>query len=175
MVKGVFCQRKNFDWKEKLHARCTAIPGNTSGFATLVKKEFLTHCFLHRHALEKNTLPTTLRKVLFTAIKIINFIRSVSLNHRIFKTFCHQMLAEYEGLLYNTEVRWLSRGQVSKCLFELTAEVSLFLKENENPFLEHFGRKDFIHGLAYLADIFNHMNETHLSIQCPEVTIMGAT
>jgi hypothetical protein len=50
-----------------------------------------------------------------------------------------------------------------------------FLKEKENPLLEHFERKDFIHGLPYLADILNHMNEIHLSIQCPEVIIMDAT
>jgi hypothetical protein len=60
-------------------------------------------------------------------------------------------------------------------VLELRAEVSLFLKENENSLLEHFGRKDFNHGLAYLADIFNHMNEIHLSIQGPKVTIMDAT
>jgi hypothetical protein len=85
------------------------------------------------------------------------------------------MGAEYAGPLYNTDVRWLSRGQVLKRLFELRAEVSLCLKENENQLLEHSGRKDFNHALAYLADIFNHMNEIHLSIQGPEVTIMNAT
>jgi hypothetical protein len=41
--------------------------------------------------------------------------------------------------------------------------------------LEHAERKDFIHGLAYLEDIFYHMNEINLSIQDPEVTIMDAT
>jgi hypothetical protein len=41
--------------------------------------------------------------------------------------------------------------------------------------LEHVERKDFIHGLAYLADIFNHMKEINLSIQGSEVTIMDAT
>jgi hypothetical protein len=41
--------------------------------------------------------------------------------------------------------------------------------------LEHFGRKDFIHGLAYLEDIFNHVNEINLSIQGPEFTIIDAT
>jgi hypothetical protein len=41
-------------------------------------------------------------------------------------------------------------------LFEVRAEVSLLLKEKEkvNPLLEHFERKDSIHGIAYLADIF---------------------
>jgi hypothetical protein len=41
--------------------------------------------------------------------------------------------------------------------------------------LEHVERKDFIHGLAYLADIFTHINEINLSIQGPEDTIMDAT
>jgi hypothetical protein len=78
-------------------------------------------------------------------------------------------------LFYHIEVCWLSRGQVLKYLFELRAEVSLFLKEKENPLLEHFERKDFIHEVANLADIFNHMNEINLSIQGPEVTIIDAT
>jgi hypothetical protein len=43
------------------------------------------------------------------------------------------MGTEYEVLLNHTEVRWLSRGQVLKHLLELRAEVSLFLKEKENP------------------------------------------
>jgi hypothetical protein len=85
------------------------------------------------------------------------------------------MGAEYKGLLYYTDVHWLSRGQVMKRLFELRAEVSFVLKEKENPLLEHNERKDIIHGLAHLADIFNHMNELNLSIQGPEVTIMDAT
>jgi hypothetical protein len=68
------------------------------------------------------------------------------------------MGAEYEVLLHHTEVHWLSRGLVLEHLFKLTAEVSLFLKQKEIPLLEHFERKDFIHGVDYLADIFNHMN-----------------
>jgi hypothetical protein len=35
------------------------------------------------------------------------------------------MGTEYEVLLYCTEVRWLSRGQVLKHLFELRAEVKV--------------------------------------------------
>jgi hypothetical protein len=37
----------------------------------------------------------------------------------------------------------------------------------ENPLLKQLVRKDFIHGLAYLADIFNHVKELYLSIQGP--------
>jgi multisubunit Na+/H+ antiporter MnhE subunit len=64
--------------------------GNISGFATLVKKEaphVITHCYLHRHALATKILPTTLKEVLSTAIKVINFIRSRSQNCQIFKIY----------------------------------------------------------------------------------------
>jgi hypothetical protein len=61
--------------------------GNISVFTTLVKKEaphvIVTHCYLHRHALE-----TALKEVLSTVTKVNNFIRSRSLDHCIFKTFC---------------------------------------------------------------------------------------
>jgi hypothetical protein len=113
-----------------------------------VKKEaphVVTHCYLHRHELATKPLTTTLKEVLSTAIKLINFIRSRSLNHHIFKIFCQEMAAEYEWPLYHTEDFWLSRGQVLKRVFELRAEVSLFLKEIEKPLLEQFEKTDFIH------------------------------
>jgi hypothetical protein len=73
--------KKNFDWNEKLHNLCTdRVPemlGNTSGFATLAKKEashvVVTHLLLDRHALATKTLPTTLKEVLSRAMKVINF------------------------------------------------------------------------------------------------------
>ncbi|XP_042210759.1 protein ZBED8-like [Homarus americanus] len=140
--------------------------GNTSGLAALVKKEapqvIVTHCFLHRHALASKTLPAILKEVLSTGVKVVKFIRARAVNHRVFKRFCQEMGAEYEVLLYHTEVRWLSRGQILKRLIELRAEVSLFLREKESPLSEQFDSEEFIHGLAYLA------------IEGPGVTIMDA-
>ncbi|XP_042203602.1 protein ZBED8-like [Homarus americanus] len=89
--------------------------------------------------------------------------------------FRQEMGAEYEVLLYHTEVRWLSRGQILKRLIELRAEVSLFLREKESSLSEQFDSEEFIHGLAYLADIFGHMNEVNLAIHGPKVTIIDAT
>jgi hypothetical protein len=81
-----FFTKQNFDWKEKLHTLCTdgapAMLANTSGFATLVKKEaphfVVTHCFLHRYSLETKTLPTILKEVVSTAISHQLYQKQVS-------------------------------------------------------------------------------------------------
>ncbi|CAG9562242.1 unnamed protein product [Danaus chrysippus] len=182
MIKKFFIAQ-NVDWKTKLGSICTdgapAMLGNTSGFAALIKKEcphvIITHCVLHRHALASRTMPTFLKEVMSTCVKIINFIRARALNHRLFKKLCQEMGSEHEVLLYYTEVRWLSRGQVLKRLFELREEVLLFLKNKENSLYEYLEREDFVEGLAYLADIFTHLNEINLSLQGFAVTIVDAS
>ncbi|VVC41301.1 Hypothetical protein CINCED_3A022759 [Cinara cedri] len=127
-----------------------AMLGKSSGFTALIKKEILdiiTHCFLHRHALTSKTLPTDLKEIMTITVKIVIFIRARALNHR------------HEVLLYHTEVRWLSRGQVMKRVYELRKEISFFLVERQSSLAKHFNNIEFIHGLAYLTDIFNHLNE----------------
>ncbi|GBP96598.1 Protein ZBED8 [Eumeta japonica] len=181
MIKKFFIAQ-NVDWKTKLGSICTdgtpAMLGNTSGFAALIKKEcshvIITHCVLHRHALASRTMPTFLKEVMSTCVKIINFIRARALNHRLFKKLCQEMGSEHEVLLYYTEVRWLSRGQVLKRLFELREEVLLFLKTKKIHCMNIL-KEDFVEGLAYLADIFTHLNEINLSLQGPAVTIVDAS
>ena len=108
-------------------------------------------------------------------IQIVNFKRNRALNHRLFKKLCQDIGAEFELLLYHTEERWLSRGRVLMRVFKLKTEVLLFLKERDNPLFQHFERNDFLYQLAYLADIFDHINNVCLSIQGPDITIMDAT
>lgn len=96
------------------------------------------------------------------------------MNLCLFKRFCQEMGTEYE--VFCTTRRFVGlKGQVLKCFFELREEVSLFLKEEEIPLLKQFERKDFIHGFAYLADIFNHTNKVNFAVQGPKVTITDAT
>ena len=61
-------------------------------------------------------------------VKCINQIRSRGLKHRRFRAFLEEMESEYEDVLYFTEVRWLSRGNVLKRFFELRSEVKAFME-----------------------------------------------
>ena len=177
-----FFVQENFDWKAKLLSICTdgapAMLGNTSGFTSLVKKEApqisVHHCFLHKHALAAKTLPIYLSSILSTSVKVVNFIRARALNHRIFKSFCEAVGAEHQVLLYHTEVRWLSRGRILTRLFKLRTEVSIFLTEKKSDLSKEFDHVDFVHGLAYLADIFEEMNKVNLSIQGHDVYVIDA-
>ncbi|KAK4327553.1 hypothetical protein Pmani_001960 [Petrolisthes manimaculis] len=146
-----------------------AMLGNKSGFATLVKAEephvTVTHCVLHRHALATKTLPEKLKNVLSIVVRAVNFIRERALNHRLFVSFCEEIGAEHSVLLYHTEVRWLSSGRVLTRVFELHEEIKQFLRNQDSDIADHFENREFILSLAYLADVFKHLNELNISIQ----------
>ena len=146
-----------------------AMLGNKSGFASRVKEEVphitVTHCMLHRHALVAKSLPEKLKKVLSIAVSVVNYIRGNALNHRLFKAFCNEVGAKHSILLYHTEVRWLSRGRVLTRVFELRKEIEMFLKQRGSSLVVHFESEDFILSLAYLSDIFTHLNDLNTSIQ----------
>ena len=77
-------------------------------------------------------------------------------------------------LLYHSEVRWLSRGEILEQLQELKQEVSIFLKNKNSPLAEKIESESFLYGLSYLADIFGHINNVNRAMQGPVVTIMDA-
>ena len=122
--------------------------GNKSGFAALVKKEApnvtVTHCMLHRHAFAAKGLPLTLKEVLSYCVKMVNFMRSRSIIHRVFKALCRELGSDHEVLLCHLEVRWLSRGEILKQLQELKQEVSLFVKSKNSPLAEKIESESFL-------------------------------
>ncbi|GBL98776.1 SCAN domain-containing protein 3 [Araneus ventricosus] len=62
------------------------------------------------------------------SVKVVNFIKGNSTNTRLFKSLCGDMDSLHTTLLLHTEVRWISRGNVLKRLFELRHEVLIFLR-----------------------------------------------
>uniref|UniRef100_A0A8C4XEM1 HAT C-terminal dimerisation domain-containing protein n=1 Tax=Erpetoichthys calabaricus TaxID=27687 RepID=A0A8C4XEM1_ERPCA len=163
----------NIQWSNCI-AICTdgaaAMTGSKKGFVSCVKQKNpiiqITHCCIHREALMVKNLPEELLNTMNECIKIINIIKSRALNSRIFGILCAEMGAEYESLLFYTEVRWLSRGKVLARLFELRYKVREFLLDQNMP--ELYQRLDddyWIAKLAYMADIFEHLNELNKKMQ----------
>nr|XP_054588331.1 protein FAM200A-like [Nothobranchius furzeri] len=94
--------------------RAANITGKNSGVVKKVKDAagedmVWNHCFIHRHTLACKGMPADLDKTLKEVIRVVNFIKSSSLNCRLFDQLCCDMGAEHTHLLFHTEVRWLSR------------------------------------------------------------------
>ena len=60
-----------------------------------------------------------LNEVVSQSVKIINYIKNSALNTRLLKALCDEMESEHQNFLFGSEVRWLSRGEVLKRLYEL--------------------------------------------------------
>ena len=140
--------------------------GNKSEFASLVKKE-IPHITvtLHRHVLVAKSLPEKRKNLLSIAVSALNYIRGNALNHRLFKVFRNEVGAKHTLPLYHTEVRWLSRGRVLTHVLKLRKEIEMFLRQRGSSLVVHFENEDFILSLAYLSDVFTHLNDLNISIQ----------
>ena len=82
---------------------------------------------IHRQALAPKTLPEPLQNFLKEVIKTVNCVKSGALNTRIFRKRCANIESEHLNLLYDTEVRWLSKGNVVGKVFELSEDFKKFL------------------------------------------------
>ena len=75
------------------------------------------------------------------------------------------MGSDHQNLLFNSEVRWLSRDEIVKRLYELRKEVELFLIDRKSDLFHCFQENNWVARLAYLSDIFSYINELNLQIQ----------
>ncbi|XP_063241704.1 zinc finger BED domain-containing protein 5-like isoform X1 [Bacillus rossius redtenbacheri] len=171
----------NIDWK-KCVSICSdgakALTGKKSGFVKLLMaimpKAVWVHCFLHRQALASKNMPIELKEVLNDVVKSVNFIKSRPLQCRLFSQLCEEMGAEYKCLLLHTEVRWLSRGKVFSRVFALRTELKAFFQVINKDFVGLFDKKEWLLKLAYLADIFQHLNDLNITLQGRDKTIIFA-
>ena len=56
-------------------------------------------------------------------------------------------------------------------MYELENEVEIFLRENKKNFHVQFLDEEFAVMLAYLANVFGHLNNMNLSLQGRDVTV----
>ncbi|XP_074857376.1 zinc finger BED domain-containing protein 5-like [Carettochelys insculpta] len=155
-----------------------AMTGNVKGFVSKVQHENpevqITHCFLRREALISNSLPAELRLTLNEVVKMVNFIKSRPLQSLLFSILCEEMGAEHQSLLLHTEVRWLSRGEVLSRVYELREELKQFMP-SEIQHMNLLKDKYWLGKLAYLADVFEHLNELNRKLQGRNENILTCT
>jgi hypothetical protein len=85
------------------------------------------------------------------------------------------MDSDHQQLLLDSEVRWLLRGEVLSRLFGLRDEIRVFFIDLESPFAltERLNYYFWLAVLAYVADIFTHLNALNLSMQGGGITIFN--
>jgi hypothetical protein len=79
--------------------------------------------------LAAKTLPSGLKQIMSLVIQAVNFIISSALSSRIFTKLWFEINAESTQLLLHTEVRWMSKGKVLKCVYDLNEELAVFFTE----------------------------------------------
>lgn len=164
--------RNELTWEDCVSV-CTdgaaSMTGRVKGFVGKVREVNpnlrTDHCLIHREAIVAKSLPSPLKIVMDEVVKVVNFIKSRPLNMRLFNVLCQEMGSEHTTLLLHTEVRWLSRGKVLTRMFELKEEVLAFLTIEGHEYADLFADDEWVSKLAYLSDIFVHLNELNRKMQ----------
>ncbi|KAF2351079.1 Ribonuclease H-like domain [Trinorchestia longiramus] len=172
-----FCKQNELDWGKLVGCttyRAPSMLGRKSGFQAHAKavapNATTVHCFIHRFALCAKVLPPKSLSCFNRVIRIVNFVKTSALNTRLFKLLCEDFGSNHICLLYPTEVRWLSRDNTTRRLFEPRDELLVFFTEKEHDFQKVLEDEKFTSRLAYLSDIFGALNHLNLSFQGPDCT-----
>ena len=175
-----FFDKTELSWS-KLVGICTdgaaAMISANSGLISLIKQKNPaiqgTHCMIDKAVLVSKTIPKRLHKHMSVVIKVVNYVKSSALNTRLISKLCEDMDADHTALLYQTQVRWLSKGNMLFRIFEPREEVKLFLvAKQKHDLLLAFGGDGFSTYLAYLADIFKALNQLNKKLQGPGTNIL---
>lgn len=157
-----------------------AMLGRKSGFRARVMEVAphvtFMHCMIHRFVLSCKVLPAELASVLSLVVKMVNHVKGSALNSRLFKLLCEDFDANHSVLLFHTDVRWLSRGSVTKRIYELHGELLEFFQHSHKceDFVTSLKDHYFMLNLAYLVDIFDALNMLNQSLQGRDVTVCGS-
>jgi hypothetical protein len=144
-----------------------------------VKQDFpnvgLTHCFIHREALVAKTIPAELKSVLDSVVKVVNYVKSRALKTRLLKQICQEAGSRHDTLVLHTDICWLSTGKVIARFYEPINELlNIFILENPD-FAAQLNDEEWCAKLAYLADIFSHLNSLNASMQGKEENVLTSS
>uniref|UniRef100_A0ABM5FVD0 General transcription factor II-I repeat domain-containing protein 2A-like n=1 Tax=Pogona vitticeps TaxID=103695 RepID=A0ABM5FVD0_9SAUR len=148
-----------------------AMIGKRDGLAKLVEDGAIasqnfsmikSHCIVHQENLCAKAL--NMANVMQVVIKAVNFIMSKGLNHCQFQEFLKFMDAEYEDIIYFSEVRWLSQGKMLARIYDLRNEIKSFM-EYKTKCVPELDNENWLTDLAFLVDLTTHLNELNMHLQ----------
>ena len=139
----------------------TAMTGHTVSFHSRVRSASdssitFTHCMIYQEALVGKKISPHLHFIVQNALKVLNFIKSDTLNTRLSAKLCDDMESDYNTLLLRTEVRWLSKSKALERLLLLQNKVKIFLFRNNSELFCHFYNPNWMMKLSYLAVEVGH-------------------
>ena len=151
--------------------------GRNNGFLALCAKNesfsklFSYHCIIHQEALCAKVLKFD--HVMKVVTSVVNYIRSSSTRHRLFKILLSEVDAEQRDVILHADVRWLSRGKTLERFFCLLGEIRDFLKSSPGQYYQELDDISWLLDLAFLADITSKLNELNLELQGKDRNISG--
>ena len=116
-------------------------------------------------------LPAEFFDVLSLVIKMINNVKGGALNSRLFKILCEDLCTDNSVLLFHSNVRWLSRGNVTKRVYELCKELLGFFQQFNKCETLVTSLRDDIFILIYLVNIFDAQNMLYKNLQGKDLTV----
>ena len=127
------------------------------------------HCFTHSIVLCCKLQNCEFENSLNTFIRLLNCLRAKSAKqHRELRAFLREHKADYCNVPLHMAVRWLSRGKTLNRTWSLCQHSSAYLSEIDidmvKQHLEFLQDENQIKVIAFLIDIFGHLNELN-SIQ----------
>ncbi|XP_076810439.1 general transcription factor II-I repeat domain-containing protein 2A-like [Clavelina lepadiformis] len=152
-----------------------AMIGACHGVVTNLRTEYcpdliVIHCIIHQSVLCAK-LSGDFQELMTDAMKLINKLKAnSSLKHRQLRNFLDQHNAEFCDLLTHNNVRWLSKGNALKRLWDLRKDLVMFLNEKGQTSTLLEGTN--LCNLAFLADCFTHLNTLNLKLQGKGHTII---
>lgn len=181
-ILSSYMTTRGLAWKSCVGICAYSAPSVVSAirtFATLVKQanpSIMTHCYLHRETLLSKTLSDDMKEVLDNATRIVNFIKHNPAHSQVFKELSKNMDNECISLILHTESGCLSKEVILDRLFQLQDPLLEYFKENgDQDFAKCFEDEEWMFKLAYLADIFSHINQLNESLQGSGENILTAS
>jgi hypothetical protein len=144
--------------------------GKNNGLIALIKQdkhkinsnEIINYdCIIREDSLYAKS--AIINKVMDFVVKVINQIRS-PLSRRKFQNLMKEFDAQYEDVIYWSNIRWLSRGKILRRFFDLKEEIVLFLSEKSTN-IEELNDSNFIFDLAFLVDLTQYLNYLNIKLQ----------